>query len=347
MRAAVFHGDGRGLSVEEWPIPEPGPGEVLVEVAACGVCHTDLHYLDHGTPTFKPPPIVLGHEVSGTVAAVGAEVDRVAEGDRVLLPAVLTCGSCEACRTGRENVCAESRMLGNHVDGGYAEYVVAPARDVFHLPDEIPLEEGSIIADALTTPYHAVVNRGRVKPGDAVVVVGCGGIGLNLVQTAAAVGARVVAVDVAEEKLEWAARLGAAETVHAPSVERVDKAVRRASGGGADVAFEAVGKAATQEQALACLKTGGRLVLVGYSPETMGLNAGRVMFRELEVVGSLGCRPVDYPRVIELARRGRLEVAALVTHRFALDEIDRAFDALRAGEAIRAVVVPGAKASQP
>ena len=340
MRAAVYHGNGSGLVVEEWPTPELRPGEILVDVAACGVCHTDLHYLDHGTPTFKPPPIVLGHEVSGTVAATGRGVDGFVEGDRVLLPAVLTCGSCEACRSGRENVCEGGRMLGNHMDGGYAEYVTAPAKDAFHLPGEIPLIEGAIIADALTTPFHAVVNRGRVRPGDAVVVVGAGGIGLNIVQMAVAVGARVVAVDVDEEKLVWARRLGAAETVHSPSVDRVDKTVRKVTDGGANVAFEAVGRAETQEQALACLKTGGRLVLVGYSPEAMGMNAGRVMFRELEILGSLGCRPVDYPRVIELARQGKIKVAELVTHRFDLEEIDRAFDVLRSGASIRSVVVP-------
>jgi 6-hydroxycyclohex-1-ene-1-carbonyl-CoA dehydrogenase len=340
MKAAVYHGNGSGLTVEEWPMPAPGAGEILVDVAACGVCHTDLHYLDHGTPTFKPPPIILGHEVAGMVAGIGAGVETFAVGDRVLLPAVLTCGKCEACRTGRENVCEDGMMLGNHMDGGYAEYIVAPAKDAFHLPEEIPLVEGAIIADALTTPYHAVVNRGRVRPGDAVVVVGAGGIGLNIIQMATVVGAHVVAVDVAEEKLAWASRLGAAETVHAPSVDRVDKAVRQAIGGGADIAFEAVGRAATQEQAMACLKTGGRLVLVGYSPEPMSLNAGRVMFRELEIVGSLGCRPVDYPRVIELARQGKLKVAELVTHRFHLDEIALAFDALRNGKSIRSVVIP-------
>lgn len=340
MKAAVFRGNGSGMTVEEWPTPAPGDGEILVDVAACGVCHTDLHYLDHGTPTFKHPPIVLGHEVAGTVAGLGAGVASFSIGDRVLLPAVLTCGRCEACRTGRENVCEAGMMLGNHMDGGYAEYVAVPAKDAFPLPPEIPLIEGAIIADALTTPYHAVVNRGRVRPGDAVVVVGAGGIGLNIVQMATAVGARVVAVDVAEDKLAWARRLGAAETVHAPSVDRVDKAVRHAMGGGADVAFEAVGRAATQEQALACLRTGGRLVLVGYSPETMSLNSGRVMFRELEVVGSLGCRPVDYPRVIELARQGKVKVAELVTHRFPLADIALAFDALRSGASIRSVVVP-------
>lgn len=231
-------------------------------------------------------------------------------------------------------------MLGNNVDGGYAEYVAVPAKDVFPLPEEIPLAEGSIIADAITTPYHAVVNRGRVTPGDWVVVVGCGGIGLNLVQMAAALGGRVVAVDVATDKLDWAARLGAEVTLDPAGEGRVDKAVRKATGGGADVAFEAVGKAATQELALSCLKTGGRLVLVGYSPDSMTLNAGRVMFRELEIVGSLGCRPVDYPRAIELARQGRIQVESLVTHHFPLDDIGKAFDTLRAGEAIRSVVIP-------
>lgn len=340
MRAAVYHGPGRPLTVEDWPTPEPGPGEVLVRVAACGVCHTDLHYLDHGTPTFKPPPLVLGHEVSGTVAGLGPGADGVRERDRVLLPAVLTCGRCAMCRTGRENICDRMAMLGNNVDGGYAEFIAVPAKDVFHLPDEIPLVEAAVIADAVTTPYHAVVNRGRVAPGDRVLVLGCGGIGLNLVQVAAALGARVVAVDRSGTKLEWARRLGAEAAVDPSRVERLDKEVRRLTGGGADVAFEAIGNPATQEQAFACLRTGGRLVLVGYSPDAMSLNSGRAMYREMEVVGSLGCRPVDYPRVIDLVRRGRIRVAELVSHRFPLSEIFAAFDLLRSGGAIRAVVVP-------
>ena len=340
MRAAIFRGPDEALAVEEVPTPEPAAREALVRVAACGVCHTDLHYLDHGTPTFKSPPLVLGHEVAGTVAEVGSEVEEVATGDPVLVPAVLPCGSCRSCRTGRENICENGRMLGNHVDGGYAEYVAVPARDLFLLPTEIPLVESSIIADALTTPYHAVVNRGRVAPGDEVVVVGCGGIGLNVVQMAAALGARVTAMDVAPGKLAWAERLGAEHVLDPRPVERPDRQVRAWTGGGADVAFEAVGKPETQELALSTLRSGGRLVLVGYSPEAMSLNAGRVMFRELEVVGSLGCRPVDYPRVIELARQGRVEVADLVTHRFPLDEIEAAFDTLRAGDGVRSVVTP-------
>lgn len=340
MKAAVFHGAHQPLEVTEIATPEPGPGEVLVKVAACGLCHTDLHYLDHGTPTFKAPPLVLGHEISGTIAALGRSTSGWAEGERVLLPAVLTCGTCTLCREGRENICEQSRMFGNHVDGGFAEYVLAPAKDIFRLPVEIPLEAGSIIADAMTTPFHAVVRRGRVVPGDWVLVLGCGGVGLNIVQLAAAVGARVIAVDVAAGKLEWARTLGAEETIDASQVERVDKAVRKLTGSGADVAFEAIGKAPTQETAFNCLRTGGRLVLVGYSPDTMTLNAGRVMFREIDVVGSLGCRPVDYPRVIELARQGKIKVAELVSDRFPLAEIERGLEALRGGKTIRGIVVP-------
>jgi 6-hydroxycyclohex-1-ene-1-carbonyl-CoA dehydrogenase len=350
MKAAVFHGPERPLTIEDIPTPSPGPHEVRVTVAACGVCHTDLHYIDHGTPTFKTPPLVLGHEVSGTIDALGSEVGSGAGGtgggltvgDRVLLPAVLPCGHCRTCRSGRENICERSAMLGNHVDGGYAEHIVVPAKDVYPLPDEIPLVEGSIIADALTTPYHAVVNRGEVKPGDWVAVIGCGGIGLNIVQVAVALGARVIALDIAAPKLEWATGLGAVATVNTGDTDRPDKAVRQLTGsaGGVDVAFEAVGRGRTQQLAGSCLRTGGRLVLVGYSPETMGLNAGRVMFRELEILGSLGCRPVDYPRAIELARQGKVKVRELVTHRFPLEAIDEAFDILRAGEAVRAVVTP-------
>lgn len=340
MKAAVFYGPDKPLVVEDVPTPEPGPGEVLVRVAGCGVCHTDLHYTDHGTPTFKTPPMILGHEISGTVAALGAGVSGLKEGDRVLFAAVTSCGQCAACREGRENICAQGEMFGNHIDGGFAEYVVGPAKDAYVLPEEVPLVEGSIIADAITTPYHAVVNRGQVRPGDSVVVFGCGGVGLNVVQVAAAQGARVVAVDISDEKLEWALKLGAVDTVNPASVERPDKELRKRSGGGADVVFEAVGKAVTQELALGSLKTGGRAVFVGYSPETMTLNSGRVMFRELEVVGSLGCRPVDYPRVIEMVRQKRVKLEELVTHRFPLADIGEAFDTLRSGHAIRVVVTP-------
>jgi propanol-preferring alcohol dehydrogenase len=340
MKAAVFYGAHQPLTLEEIPTPVPRPGEILVKVAGCGVCHTDLHYLDHDVPTFKKPPMVLGHEVSGTVAALGSGVKQFKEGDRVLLPAVYGCGQCRMCRAGRENICESMVMFGNHVDGGYAEYLVAPARDALPLPEGIPLVEGAIIADATTTPYHAVVNRGRVQPGDRVVVFGCGGIGLNVVQIAAAMNGHVIAVDIDDSKLKMARQLGAMAVLNPKGVERVDKELRKLTGGGADVAFEAIGNPLTQEQAFASVRTGGRVVLVGYSEKPMTLETGRVMFRELEVIGSLGCRPVDYPRVFELVLQGKIRVSELVTARFPLDQINTALDKLRHGEGIRSVITP-------
>lgn len=340
MKAAVFYGGDQPLKIEEIPDPEPGPGEVLVKIAACGLCHTDLHYLDHGVPTFKKPPLILGHEVSGTISGVGARVEQWQEGDRVLLPAVYGCGECSMCREGRENICERMVMFGNNVDGGYAEYMLAPGKDALRLPEEIPLIEGAIIADAITTPYHAVVNRGQVKPGDRVVVFGCGGIGLNVIQVAAALGAQVIAVDIIDAKLEWAKQLGAQTALNAQSFERIDKEIRKLTGGGADLGFEAIGNPVVQAQTFASLRTGGRFVVVGFSAKPMTLDTGRVMYREMEIIGSLGCRAVDYPRVIDLVRQGKIKVKELVTARYPLEAINQAFDGLRRGEGIRSVVMP-------
>jgi 6-hydroxycyclohex-1-ene-1-carbonyl-CoA dehydrogenase len=339
MKAAVFHGPNQPLKIEEVPTPSPGAGQLLVKTAACGVCHTDLHYIDHGVPTFKKPPLILGHEPSGTVAALGEGAEGFKEGDRVLLPAVVSCGNCAACRTGRENICDTMIMFGNNIDGAYAEYLLAPAKDTFHLPEEIPLEEGAIIADAVSTPYHAVVNRANVKPGDSVVVLGCGGVGINLVQVAAAVGGSVIAVDISEEKLKWAKKLGADVTINPKEDEKWPKAVRKMTGGGADIAIEAIGNPTTIETAFNTLRTGGRLVVLGFTDKNISLNAGKIMYREMEIVGTLGCRVVDYPKLIELCRLGKIKIKELVTARFPLEEINDAFDLLRKGEGLRSIIV--------
>ncbi|NQS99090.1 MAG: zinc-binding dehydrogenase [candidate division Zixibacteria bacterium] len=342
MKAALFHGSGKPLEVTEVPTPEPKAGEILVKVAACGVCHTDLHYLDHNVPTFKQPPMILGHEPSGIAAGIGAGVKDFKEGDRVLLPAVLTCGYCYNCRIGKENICDNMVMFGNHVDGAYAEYVIAPAKDTLHLPEEVPLEEGSIIADAISTPYHAVVNRGEVKAGDNVVVFGCGGVGINAVQIAAAVGASVIAVDIVPEKLELAKKFGAQEVINAKETERIDKVVKKMTGGGADVTFEVIGNPATIQAAFACIRKGGRTVVVGYTDKKVELPAAKIMFFEQEIVGSLGCRPVDYPKIIEMVRTGKIKIKELVTGKFPLEKINDAFDLLRSGEptVLRSIVTP-------
>lgn len=340
MKAAVFHGPNVGLKIEDLPTPRIGAGEILVHVAACGVCHTDLHYIEHGVSTFKKPPIVLGHEASGVVAECGPGVAQFKPGERVLIPAVLTCGHCAFCRSGRENICSDMKMLGNHFDGAYAEFVAVPAKDVLRLPASIPIEEAAIIADAISTPYHAVKNRARVQPGDTVVVFGCGGVGINAVQLAAAAGGTVIAVDLSDRKLEWARQFGAAHTINASQVERVSKEVRKLTGGGVDIALEVIGNPRTIEEAFECVRVGGRLVVVGYTHESISIVAGKIMFKEIEVLGSLGCRPVDYVPLIRMVEQGKIDLKRQVTHRFKLEELGKAFEVMKEGVSLRSIVVP-------
>lgn len=340
MKAAVLRGANRTLEVMEVPTPSPGPGEVLVRVVGCGMCHTDLHYLDHGVKTFKEPPIILGHEAAGTVEKLGDGSANVAEGDRVLIPAVLSCGTCRYCRRGRENICDNLVMLGNNMDGAYAEFVVVPASQLISVPASIPLERASIIADAVSTPYHAVKHRGRVQPGDIVAVVGCGGVGLNVVQCATLAGARVIAIDVNEQRLDIARTLGAVETVNPNEVERIDRHVRKLTDGGVDVAFEAIGNPKTIRVAFSLLRRGGRLCVIGYSADEVTLSAAKLMYFELEVVGSLGCGAGEYPEIIGLVEAGRLRLDIIVSGCIPLDDINDGFDRLRRGEGVRWVVTP-------
>jgi 6-hydroxycyclohex-1-ene-1-carbonyl-CoA dehydrogenase len=341
MKAALYYKGEKTLRIEEVPTPEAGPGEVRVKVAACGVCHTDLHYLDHGVPTFKEPPMILGHEISGAIDALGTGVTGFESGDHVIIPAVLTCGSCENCRRGRENICNHMKMVGNNIDGGYAEYITVPVKDLIPLPKSLNLENCSIIADALSTPYHAVVNRGEIKPGQVVAVFGCGGVGINVVQFAALAGAKVIAVDLSDEKLETAKKLGAYAVFNAKE-EKLAKTIRKATGGGCDVAFEVIGKPQVMVQAMSVLKAGGRFVMVGYSADDVSLPAARIMFREMDIRGSLGCRPVDYHAIVNLVEQGRVELDLLVTNRYGIDDINRAFDDLREGKpVIRNLMVTG------
>ena len=340
MKAAVFHGPDIGLKVEDIPTPQIRDDEILVKVAACGVCHTDLHYIEHGIPTFKKPPIVLGHEASGIVEKAGSAVTNVKEGQRILIPAVLTCGKCMLCRTGKENICADMKMLGNHFDGAYAEYVAVPAKDVLDIPESIPLEKAAVIADALSTPYHAIKNRAKVRPGDTVAIFGCGGVGINAVQLAAAAGATVFAVDTAEKKLEWAREFGATYTVNASKVERVSKELKKLTGGGVDIAIEVIGNPKTVVEAMDSIRVGGRLCIVGYTHEPSSIVSGKIMFKELEVVGSLGCRPVDYTPLIRMVADGKINLERIVTHSFPLDEIEKAFEVMKEGVSLRSIVIP-------
>lgn len=347
MKAAVFYGSGKPLKIEDMPTPEITGDEVLVKIAGCGICQSDLEYIDLGVPTVKKPPIILGHEAAGTVSKIGVAVTGLKIGDPVLIGNIISCGTCRNCRDGKDNICDNWLMLGNHVNGAYAEYVKVPARNAYPLPPEIPPEDACIIADAVSTPFHAVKNRSGLKPGDVAAVFGCGGLGMNCVQIAAAVGGHVIAVDFnipvkggdSKTKLQMARELGAAETIDAQNNDVVKK-IRNITGGGVDVAFEMIGRPETIRQAYNCLRPGGRLVVVGFSPKDASFSPGRLMVKELDIVGSCSCRTADIPRIIELVRRGKIKIEVLITAKFSLSEVNQALDRVRRGESIRTILVP-------
>jgi 6-hydroxycyclohex-1-ene-1-carbonyl-CoA dehydrogenase len=340
MKAAVFHGNGKPLTIEEMPAPEPREGEVVLRVAACGLCHTDLHYLDHGVATFKAPPIILGHEAAGTVARLGPGVTGFKDGEHVLAPSVWACGRCRFCRAGRENLCTDLVMPGNHTHGAFAEFLAVPAKELVRLPPDLPLERACVIADAVSTPYHAVKHRGQVRTGDTVAVVGCGGVGLNVVQCAAAAGATVIAVDLNDARLDLARQLGASHAMNPAKLDRVDKEVRKLTDGGVDVAFEVVGNPKTIDLAFNLIRKGGRLVVIGFSHDPAPINVAKLMFYELELVGSLGCGAGLYPEIVAQVTAGRIRLEPILSGTFPLERINEGFDHLRRGDGVRWVVTP-------
>jgi 6-hydroxycyclohex-1-ene-1-carbonyl-CoA dehydrogenase len=293
----------------EWfeePLPPAPPGWVTVEVVGCGVCHTDLGFLYDGVPTAHGAPIVLGHEILG----------RVPDGGLVLVPAVSPCGACPACERGRPTACSASRMPGNHDDGGFASHVQVPARWLCPVPDHGEPWRLAAIADAVTTPLQAVRRTG-LRAGDLAIVVGVGGVGGFLVEIAAALGARVVAIDVAPARLARALAHGAALGVDAAAVEprgaRKDIA-RRLGDAPPDGwhVFECSGAAAGQALAFSLLTRGGRLAIVGFSPEPVTVRLSNLMALDAEAYGNWGADPALYPEAMRLVLDGRIDLESAV-----------------------------------
>ncbi|MGH8988290.1 MAG: zinc-binding dehydrogenase [Acidimicrobiales bacterium] len=366
MRAAVLEASDQPLRIEELAEPAPGPGEVLLATTACGVCHTDLHVMK-GEVAF-PLPAVLGHEVSGVVSALGQGVEHVAVGDRVVASFIMPCGWCRHCVRGAEDLCETffslNRLRGALYDGqsrlrrpdgspvamysmgGLAERCVVPATDVFGVPGSLDLRDVAILGCSMLTAYGAVSTVAGVRPGDDVAIVAVGGVGSALIQLALAFGAaRVIAVDVSEDKLKAAEGLGATHTVDASAVDAVET-VREITGGrGVAVAFEALGSAATFDSACGMADDGGAVVVIGIAPKgvTGQVDLSRLPRRKLRILGSYGGRPrTDMPALIRLVERGVLRPQAMVSRRFSLEEADSAYAALARGEIVgRAVVDVG------
>jgi 6-hydroxycyclohex-1-ene-1-carbonyl-CoA dehydrogenase len=339
MKAGRFYEKGNPIILEDIEVPQLYPSEVLIRVAGCGICSTEIAHLDLGVPTIKNPPVILGHEISGTVVERGRNVTEVDKGDRVLLPVYFTCGKCPSCRTGRENLCYNMKILGNHIDGGFAEFIKAPSKDVIPLPSRIPLEDACIITDCMTTPYHALVHRARLIPGETVAVIGCGNIGINAVQIAAAMGASVMGVDVHEKRRDLALELGAFDTLDG-STDIVSDEVKRLTRGGADVVIDCAGTADSLHTAYECMRVGGRLIMVGTPQDPVPLNFVSLMYFETAIIGSLGCRTVDYSRVIGLVGQGTLKLEPVIDQKMNLEKINEALDIVRTSHEGKVIITP-------
>tara|TARA_R110002096_G_scaffold273422_3_gene467227 strand:- start:18298 stop:19410 length:1113 start_codon:yes stop_codon:yes gene_type:complete len=363
--AAVLHQSGKPLSVEEVEVLPPGPGEVQVRIKAAGVCHSDLHVIKGDLP--MPTPIIPGHEGAGIVEAVGKGVTEVAEGDHVLPMWRMSCGRCEYCLGGKPALCdvgTKMRFSGLMPDGKtrfrsssgkqilhyagvstFSQLATMPEAAVVKIPQDYPLNKGALISCGVITGFGAVVNTARVSPGDTVAIFGCGGIGLNIVQSAKIAGARrIIAVDRVSKKLEFARQFGATETINASEDDPVE-AIMDLTGTGVDYAFEAVGLPEPIEQAYDSTKKGGTCVVVGIAPREARakINVNALVYAEKTLKGTIygSMRPrIDLLRLIDLHLSGQLELDKLLTKTYPLTEINEAYADLEAGKVARSLLLP-------
>ncbi len=361
IRAAVLHEVGQPLVIEELDLAEPRAGEALVRVAAAGVCHSDLHYMKGEWAC--PRPIVLGHEGAGIVEAVGPGVSLVKPGDHCILIFRPNCGRCFYCTSGRPMLCVgHVTPMGTLYDSTtrlslneqavyhlarvacFAEYAVIPEAQLLPIDPAIPLDRAALVGCAVMTGVGATMNTVRVEPGSSVVVIGCGGVGLNVVQGARLLNAgQIIAVDLYDEKLQFACDLGATHTVNARHEDPVAR-VRELTGGGADYAFDAFGSARTVQQAFECIRNGGTAVEVGIAPQGQlaQIDAYSLAMHEKTLKGCFygSARPrVDMLRLLDLYGQGRLKLDELVARTYRLDQINEAYAALQSGAVARGVIV--------
>ena len=343
MRAERFHAETKSVVLEDIAIPAPGPGEVLVKVAFCGICHSDLSLIN-GTFPAQRPVVTQGHEASGTIAALGAGVTGWAEGDRVVVAAGRPCQNCPNCRRGDLANCLRMQLMAFAYDGAWAEYTVAQVIGLTRVPDNVPLEQAAILADAVSTPFGAVVRTGKVVIGESVGVLGVGGIGTHIVQLSRLVGAApIIAVDINAVVRDRAVELGADYAFDSGDPDLMAKINEVTGGRKLDVAFDAVGLKATFEQALEALTVGGRLVAVGMSDQcpTVGPTSMFGLTRK-QVLGHLGYQNADIETLARLVSLGRLDLSRSISRIIALEDICDGIEMLERsdGNPIRILVAP-------
>jgi D-arabinose 1-dehydrogenase-like Zn-dependent alcohol dehydrogenase len=330
MRAARLSGPGAPVEIEEVPYPEPGPEEVVVRVAACGVCGSDLHFLED--MPLLTSPITLGHEPAGTIESIGAGVEGWRVGDRVALHVGAGCGSCRACASGHPMSCPSIQCPGLHIDGAFAEALRIPSASLVRVPDGVPMAAAAVATDCVATPYHALKCRGGMKGGERVAVIGVGGLGGQTMRLASVLGAsQVVAVDISSAALERARRFGATDTVLAVPGQDPSPQIHEITGGGVDLAVECYGSPDTIAQSVNALGRGGTSVIVGVcmQPPRIDLPVGVFAIAEISLLGSFASHAEDLAEVLRMEAESVIDISSSITHRFPLDQVPEALEMLR------------------
>src|SRR6266481_2624228 len=305
MRAVQLTHIGKALEHADVPIPEIGPSDVLIRVAAAGICHSDAHYRA-GISRIGSLALTLGHEIAGRVEKVGAQVANQAAGDRICVHYLVTCGRCVSCKRGQEQFCGHVQMIGKDRDGGYAEFIKIPARNAFVLPNEISFEVGAIMMCSSATALHGL-NKARLKAGESVAIFGFGGLGFSALQLARALNCGdVYVVEINPAKLDSIGKLGAV-AIDANVADPVDQIRERTGGKGVNVSLELIGSATTMGQAVRCLGVLGRAALVGLTADSMSvLPYTEVINKEVEIIGVSDHLAAELPSLMQLARNGKL-----------------------------------------
>ena len=342
MKAVRIIEMGKPLELQEVPVPNIGDKDILVQVHAAGICHSDAHYRA-GRSSMGMMPITLGHEVAGVVEKIGSQVTNIKAGERVCLHYNVSCGDCYHCATGNEQFCDTVKMIGHHIDGGYTEYIVVPARNAIPLPEEIPFEAGATLMCASATAYHAL-HKGRVKAGERVAIFGVGGLGMSAIQLAKAMGAvEVFAVDIQQDKLELASEYDAIP-IDASRVDPIEEIRKLTKDRGVNVSLEMIGLRKTMEQAIDSVGNLGRAVMVGLNQEPIAINTYmQVLGKEAEIIGSNDHLLSELPTLVDLARRKILDTSHVVSQVIPLDadKINQRLDDLENFTSdVRTVIVP-------
>ncbi|GAB1516546.1 zinc-binding dehydrogenase [Actinophytocola sp. KF-1] len=346
MLAGRLNPSAGTFEMKQVPVPEPGPGQVRIRVRAAGVCLSDVHLIDGSLPPafLTEPEVTLGHEVAGEIDVVGPDVpDQWRPGTRVTLAAGERCGQCPQCTRFREP-CLAVRTRGVDYDGGWAEYAIATHHTLVAIPDSLSFEQAAIVPDAVSTPWGAVAGAGRAEPGRPAGVWGIGGLGAHAVQLLRMLGAApIVAADPLESARARALEFGADFAFDPTEPDFGDRVLAATGGAGLDVAYDMAGVGAVRSQALRCLARGGRLVLVGLTPEPLTMrNSVALSTRGLKVIGHYGSAPGDVEKLVDLIRYGRLDLSKSISGTLPLAEAPEAVRALtdKTGNPIRLILVP-------